>query len=355
MAPGASGLAGGFLPSEGRVLKKVRDLDFHRSSSHLPQVVLIDGLWGSGKSLVAPFVSSLKGSSPYRIDSTTEVLTVMLAQGKISEDAYKFFVLNTFVKNYYDVAIGREINLRPGDDSSFFRMLGSIEIARRLLSQGSDELFERDLREGRLYVQMTHLLSFELPRLFEVLPDAFKIMTIRRNPAFMVGHWRNYLKKFDRPRELTLATRFGGEKVPFFAMSWPEEWCKGSITDRALLSLARCSVAEEENLDSVGRQSDNSATLFFSDFIARPEENLRNLEIFLGRPSSIRSRRLARGLTKARARSRPARRQPLRPENSAGADLQILTELRSETSSPVFKEFEESVLRFREIEKLHQQ
>jgi hypothetical protein len=330
-------------------------MDFDRTVIQAPEVVLIDGLWGSGKSLIAPFASSLKGVGPYRIDSTTEVLTAILAEGKISPDAYKFFVLNAVIENYFGAAIGREVNLRPGDDSSFFRFLGLFEVLRRLLSKGSDETFDSHLRAGQPYLQMTHLLSFVSPELFQVFPEGFRIVTVRRNPAFMVEHWRTFLEKFDRPRELTLAARFEGVKVPFFAMSWPEEWCRASFTERALLSIARCSVMEEENLDSLSKYPEVSHVIYLSDFLARPEKNLSDLEVFVGRNRSSASGRLLRSVEKAGAGPRSARRQKSRPETSEGADVRILDKLRAESSGLVFQEFEESVFRYRKRENAQRQ
>ena len=324
---------------------------YKREASHSPQVVFLDGLWGSGKSLLAPFVSSLAGVGPFQIDSSVEAVIHMLASKRIDDDVFRFLLLNGIVERAYNSSIGREINLRPRDDSSYFKTLGLWEILKRLNSSGGTDDLPVGVGEGQSYFQLTHLLTQSLESAGKVLPGLLTVINIQRNPAFLFAHWEKYLQRWEMKRELTLAVDFRGVKVPFFAQRWAEEWCSMTLPNRSALAIARCAADERQALSRIGPPEFRSATVYFEALLKSPEASLMMVSQRLGAgfsPTTMRATaRLLRG--SSRKSSRP------RPELSEGALNTELEAIKGATTSSVFEEFYSSVQEFQAMEVAHRE
>ena len=79
------------------------------------EVIFIDGLWGTGKSVIAPIVGAMEGVEKQKTDSIYEYLCILIHLNKIEEDA-----ADTLLKIYADLSqynnlIGREVNFRWND------------------------------------------------------------------------------------------------------------------------------------------------------------------------------------------------------------------------------------------------
>ena len=326
-----------------------QDLLYRMEESHLPQVILLDGLWGSGKSLLAPLVSSMAGVGPFRIESRLEAIIHMFSSRRIDDDAFRFLFGNGVLEAAYNSSIGREINLRLRDDSSYFKTLGVREILTRLNSRGTTDDSPSSVRQNQPYFQLTHLLTQSVESAAKVLPGLLNVINIQRNPAFLFAHWENYLRRWEMKRELTLAVDFRGFKVPFFAEHWAEEWCSMTLPDRSALAIARCAAAERKALSRAGFSEYRSVTVYFGALLRSPEASLRMVSQCLERDVSsatmVKAKKLLQG--GARKSNKP------RPELQGGALDRILKTVKGATSPWVFEEFYSSVQEFQALEASH--
>lgn len=328
-------------------------LPYRRSQSESPQILIVDGLWGTGKSLLAPLVSTFEGVGPFRIDPTIEVLTTMLGRKSFDLNTYRFLVLNRVIENHYNNGIGREINLRPKDDSSFWRTVGKFEVLRRVFSDGLNGESYPGPVSTQTYFQMTHLLTASIEEVFLAFPRDVHILNIQRNPVFLVKHWSDYLSQFDRPRELTVSLSLNDQKVPFFAEQWAEEWLAATNFDRATLAIARCSLAEIQALEelSPGISGSSSAkTVYFSDLVRAPQAVSEAIGSFLRKSPGRATMEYVRKIGKSNKHKRSGFEITPRPELQIQAKLSELAWIRSRSSSAVFEEFEHSVAIFEEHE-----
>jgi len=328
-------------------------MDFYRSADDSPEVILVDGLWGTGKSLVAPIISSLTGAGPFKIDQNLEVMTAILANGKISEDAFRFVVLNRLIENHFNSIIGREINLRPGDDSSFHKTLNALEILKRLTTSNVDGAWADSRSSGDALVQVTHLLGLNYRKILENLSPPIKIVNLQRNPILLVKHWETFLNTFSKSRELTPSHMVANTKIPFFAADWDEEWIASSNLDRALLSISRCSKLEWKNIDSIlgsSQSSDQLKIVFFSKLIEDHARTLHEITTFLRRKGTGKTSKFIRreftsslfGFQKAKALKRQ--------DNEHLAIAEVISKIESLSSKAVMKEFRECVTNYQERE-----
>ncbi len=319
-----------------------RYLDYTRDKSSVPGIILVDGLWGCGKSLTAPIVSSLSTVGPFRIDQTIEILSAFQMAERISLDAFVFGVQNKIVENHYNNSIGREINLRPNDDSAVQKTVGWASLSKRILSPNPETLWALQQKAGLNYAQVTHLLGLNYRTIIGGLGENVRILNIQRNPAYLVDHWYRYLQDFDRDRELTPSSRVEGTKIPFFAFSWVEEWLRASALERALLSIARCSKAEWNEIDyiSQSKMAAQVKVLYFSSLISNLRESTLEITRFLEATPTMRTHKIVQKANKSSGNGLR------RPETEDATGERVITSLFGRVSSGVLEEFIESVKAF---------
>lgn len=308
-------------------------VEFEKSFLDSPNVVLIDGAWGSGKSLVAPLVSSFRGHSPFRIDHGIELLTAARSLKKISPDAYRQALISRIVESHFNNLVGREINLRPKDDSAFQHSLGWARSLRLLVGEADEEVWDLSMARGDVFVQLTHLLGLNLDLPLGVLQERIRVVGVRRNPIFMVKHWETFLEKFDRSREVTPSFRLSGVRVPFFADRWAKDWVTFTPTERAIMAIARY-----QEVDFSRAEDSRVLFLYFDDVVKEPKDTVSIVQAHLnGTPT----RRTRNWLKKTERGSKSASNRRLRPELDAGARDQLLLEM----SGRVGAKFLETLLR----------
>jgi hypothetical protein len=317
-------------------------MELERENHQEPEIFLVDGLWGCGKSLVAPLVSSFAGVGPFRIDQNLEVLSSLLGLDKISEDAYRFAVMNRLEENYFNNAIGREINLRPGDDSSFLKTKGIIEIVKSLVTRDVDTALVRQLNSGTALLQLTHLLSLNYPLVYKNLPNKMKILNVQRDPLFLIDTWENYLRLFDRPREFTPSGRINGVKVPFFAMEWVEEWIDANPLQRAILSVSRVSTQERLMIDWAANNpslQNRIKVVNFADLLKNPSKVVNELSVFLSRSKTKKTLSLLRTLNSGNQKGF-RKINEFRPEFSPNYVRESMSRLKNKVGQELVQELE---------------
>ena len=64
-------------------------------------------------------------------------------------------------------------------------------------------------------------------------------------------------------------------KIPWFAASWAEEFAKASITDRALLSVARMQDSMIKSIDEINAAGEPLLVISFEDSVLNPEKSIK--------------------------------------------------------------------------------
>lgn len=279
----------------------------------IPHTVLLDGLWGSGKSLLAPVIGRLRDVSHYRISGVVDNLVGARAQRLISKGFFESELIAHLVSSQVANSLGREINLRILDDSFYFRGGGKLtDLLRGGLRRDSETGFDEYIANSRRYFEMTHLISLTPDDLLSLDYAELKLVTIRRNPVFLVESNFSYLKQtFSTTRDRSFGIAFGGHKVPVAAKEWSDEWIRCTLADRAALMAARFSRLLDKNyaheIENGSAQKMWTVTSF-SRLISEPLMEIERLASFMGVSVSHRSKStLLRSLIPAgnRAGARP--------------------------------------------------
>ena len=106
-------------------------------------VVAITGFSRSGKSMLAPIVSSLKKAETLKMDYTLEQYTILNYLGLSQDDVTVYLI--RYMVNFilYNSMIGRNSNFRPSDWTSIWNSSDPKIYFKRLLSQEGDDVYDK--------------------------------------------------------------------------------------------------------------------------------------------------------------------------------------------------------------------
>ena len=238
-------------------------------------VIVVDGLWGSGKSLITPIISSLQGVEKQKIDYIYEYLCTLNWLKKIDDKACEELIAYYVDINQHDNFVGREINTKIGDGTSIFNNPHSLMYLKRILFNKSV-----DVNQNNALLLMTHtVFSFSDP-LFNALGGRLKFIEIVRHPLYMVKHWFNSYERFNVATEFELCLDITGPKVPWFAKEWSKEFQKVNNVEKSVLSIIN--LYKEIDREISAKKKD-FLLLSFESLITSPSSNINELCLFLGR------------------------------------------------------------------------
>jgi hypothetical protein len=246
-------------------------------------IIFVDGLWGSGKSLLSPIVNQMHNIEMVKMEMIYEYTCIMHHLEQISPEAASFVLQSYADDSQYNNLIGRHINLRWGDQSGLSNNPNRLRSIKRLFGgEGDRKIHEINTNNIALHI-MSHMIMLVADPIFDAYGDRLKIVEMVRHPLYMVKHWYSYLERFDSPRELTVCIDFRGNKVPWFAAEWADEFIESTLMDRVLLSIFRLSRWLDDAIDGAASKGNHVLTLSFESLAMAPLEPLQQLEVFLGR------------------------------------------------------------------------
>ena len=256
-------------------------LEKHNTFSN--DIIFIDGLWGTGKSLLGPIVSGMAGVEKVKIEGVYEYINQLFSLGKISEDG-ALWMLRTYAdRSQYYNAIGREVNLRWSDDTGLRDTPDRFKYIRRLFGGEGDSKVEEIIRENLAFCTMSHMLMLT-PDLWSLAyGKRVKVIEMVRHPLYMVRHLRSGLERFESPREFTMSFCYRDVKVPWFASGWEDEFIDANSTERSVLCITRLYPWLEAKIELSRAAGLAVLDLSFEEAVFETNKMLRKLEQFIGR------------------------------------------------------------------------
>jgi hypothetical protein len=254
-------------------------------------VIVVDGMWGSGKSLLSSLVGSFSQVEKKRIDHIFEYMLTGASLGHVTPMFAETIIRIYADLDQYNNLVGREVNLRINDDSGFRNTPGSLRYLFRLFGGEGDQIVDRiNQRNLGLLLLTHHLTGITQPMVKALGPRLFFIEVIR-HPLQLFNYWVKYLDKFDRSREFTLSIESEAGKTPWFAISWLDEYTRMNTADRAIRAICdfhRVSVDEEKRvLAGQEPQLDyKRIVVTFEHILTQTDKVLEQLSKFLGRETT---------------------------------------------------------------------
>jgi len=149
------------------------------------KVIITNGFNGSGKTLIAPLVSSIENVELMTFAYELEWASSFLYSNQLSQNAYREYVKMFVDHSIYNQAMGRNVNFRPSDLSSLFKNRKKFTYLSRIFSKGDNAIPEKIVKNKPVLSLTTcHLLPF-IKNLFDSLEDRLIFIETVRDPIYM--------------------------------------------------------------------------------------------------------------------------------------------------------------------------
>ncbi len=322
-------------------------LDLNKSKTFGNDIIVVDGVWGVGKSAITPIVAAFQGVEKKRIDPIFEYIAALSWLKCLSTDA-----VETLYRTYADFftyhnAIGREVNLRIRDDSGLRNSPGWNRYINRLFSRDGDHVEERILATNPATLLVGDYILPSIRELQAALGTRLYFIEIVRHPLHLYKYFEKYVADFARMREFTLSFEVHGTRVPWFARDWNDDYLRASNPERAALLIARSYQMFDQFLDSA-----NILVIPFEHFVLDTNSHVARLTSFLGRPVHYRTKPIMRRHLLPRKQISMGRPSNSRSWNTAAnsdekeVNNSLIREIQQACSEPVFCEFSRAISRY---------
>lgn len=261
-------------------------ISFTRKQHLCKQIIILDGLTGTGKTMFAPLINSFERVQNSRFEYMVEYLCISSSKLRITKDATNSLLnLITDIK-HYDGLISREVNFRPNDLSSIFSNPNYKQYLKQLIMKDGRDVEKRILNEKPILFFVTHQILSCIQPAFESLKNRLKCIQMVRHPLYLVDHWDSYIMMHgNNARDFTLWINYNGKELPWFAEGWEEKYLLSTSFDRSIYAIAFLmkSVFEEANI----AENENKIIFIpFEKFVLNPNQYIQKLEKFLDTKST---------------------------------------------------------------------
>ena len=257
-------------------------------------VVLVDGIARSGKSIIAPIISSFDRVEILRVDETLDITSSLYTMGQISRESTVAMLRLKIDINLYNGLIGRDSNLRFGDYSSVWKNSNLLRSLRRLKSSEGQRVLETVQNDRPIYQQTTHDQLGNIDLFIQAFGDGFRNIQMIRHPADMISSWmrRDWGSRVGSdPLAFTLTISHQGQNLPFYAHGWEDEYISASPAGRVVRAIEQIwdrNQSVYESLDEAHKQQ--VFFISFEDFVQRPDAHIEELADFLGSSTTKRTK-----------------------------------------------------------------
>ena len=246
-------------------------------------ILFVDGLWGTGKSLLGPILSGMEGVEKVKVESLYEYVSWLFYLGKIDKDG-ALWMLRTYADcSQYHNSIGREINLRWSDDTGLKNAPNKYKLIRRLFGNEGDSKVDEINNTNLAFCAMSHMLMLSPELLNIAYGERIKVVEMVRHPLYMVSHFSAYLARFDSSREFTMAFYRENTKIPWFAEAWSAEYVNGNEIERAVMCITRLYPWLNGKIEESRAAGLSVLDLSFEEAVFETNITLSKLEKFTGR------------------------------------------------------------------------
>ena len=264
------------------MLKPVEDFAFSRSKDFCNDIIIIDGLGGSGKSMLAAALMGYRQLEPVSVFIYLDYIAAMHRVGRLdTRDAVSMVRFMMDLRIYENMA-GRELNYRQSDVSSIHRTPRADALIDRLKQPDGEASLERLHLEKPIQHVMTHT-SMTNATLFDAsFGERLTFVEIARNPVVCCRHIASYADRYgEDPRDFTPWIMAEGGEVPWYAARTQQSFKEMNSYDKAINIIDQCKHMTKANIE--GHQfTGRYFKVFFEDFVRDPTSLFNELDPLLG-------------------------------------------------------------------------
>lgn len=247
--------------------------------------LFIDGMSRSGKTSIAPIISSFENVEHYKVRATYDRYLMMIESGNLSKQGFKYLFESDLLMDVWFSMMGRDVNNNLHDLTSIINSPKRDEYIARAKRKDTPDTFNKILKEIKdkklifPFVCDDFVASGELLR--EINND-FKYIVVMRNPIDMVFTWyrsgRGSRLGTD-PRYSNPAFKFEKfENLHYSMIDNAEEYSRANPLEKCFLVIEKQMFGY---LKSGILNSDKSLIVPIEDYWVNTEEYIKNFETFL--------------------------------------------------------------------------
>ena len=255
-----------------------------RDKSLIQKIILVNGLWGTGKSMLGPLIGSFNNVEKFMMLELFEHFCNLCTLKKIEHNACINLLKLHADRSLFNSMIGREVNLRINDSSGLLNNPHPFSYLKRLfLDYDSENITQQITVKKPIMNIMVHNFLGMADYAFEAFGEKLKFIEVVRHPIYLVEHWYNYIDRCGTdPTEFDLWIDYKGQSLPWFSYGWEKKYVESKTIDRAIYSLSKLleiGSLKYNNLNST--QKKNIIFIPFESFVLEPFSYLNRLKLFL--------------------------------------------------------------------------
>ena len=261
-----------------KYIEQLDTLPFSRPINFCKQIVILDGISGTGKTMFTPILSSFKRVQNARFEYMIEYLCICAQKLKMSPDAAHTLLNLLADLKCYDGMISREVNFRPNDLSSVFKSNKTLKYFKQLWMNDGQAIEARIQNENPILCLTTHQLMSCLNPAFDSYKDRLRVIETVRHPLYLLDHWVTYIEMFgNNVRDFTVWCEYEGESIPWFAEGWEDDYLHATIYDRVIYTIEHL-MKKVFSMAISKEKADQLLFIPFEKFVLEPDPYIKELE-----------------------------------------------------------------------------
>lgn len=258
------------------------------------RIVFLDGLTGTGKTMMGPILGSFARMEIGKFNHLYEYLCALDFLHRVEPDAAESLVKMYTDLDLYNLLISREVNMRPKDLSGIFQNPHPLRYLKRIFMKDGVAV------EARIKLEkpILHLISHQaLPitdLLFRALGDRLVIIEMVRHPLYLLEHWHSYIDRHGNdPRDFTIWIEYQGKSLPWFAKGWEEKYLSSNSMDKVIYALDWLVKKVNETISTLD-SNQKCQVLFvpFEKFVLNPNPFLEKIGKLIDTTTTTTTRRV---------------------------------------------------------------
>jgi len=255
-----------------------------RDSYYPGRLVVIDGISGTGKTLLNGLISLFGDSHLPFFSYIIEQLCITNHLKHLDDEVVNVLLKLQIDQKRYDHQISREVNLRPRDLSSLLKSSKKIEYVNNFLTKDGAHAESMIYKKPKNLIVVTHQLLQASSILEDIYGDSMVRIHAMRHPAYLYDHWLSCIGLIARSlRDFTPWIKFNGEIIPWFLHDELELKSFKNLSDSDKAAI--CVIKLSENAMSFHRAfklQPNYLAFDFENFVLNPSEYLAKSRDILG-------------------------------------------------------------------------
>ncbi len=268
-----------------RIIKKI---DWSSPDLLPKNLILIDGITRSGKSLVGPIVGSLNKVYPMQHQALLDNLMPILHQKNIQPNIVRSLLIFYFNQNIYSLNISRCVNFRPEDNSSLINTKESYKHLENLIKKEGDHIIKEIIKKNYSPIFITHDLLSMIDS-FKKLNIPFKLIYTYRHPIDNIfSFFKKYGKKLtaknkfkydhNNPRIYQMMIKEKNTLLPYYVKNKSKEFLSLNSAEKSVFYYLS---SLERSIAKYKKHKKNILLIRYDDFAERTKKELVKISKFL--------------------------------------------------------------------------